>query len=177
VYLNSCILIRLKKIEVPYPLLLSILKQKFQIDSCLSEMEIPSNSHTVTYKDGIHTVTLVREKNVVYELKNYFLCAVPESTASYYRDKVQGPAYDEMLYFIYKAAPDPEYLWLHKEEYDSLWPMWEKIEEAIEDAREDCFECGGKLADCGGDHRQLEECDYCHGPVGCCGNRCRDRDY
>lgn len=119
-------------------------------------------SSTMTYKEGVYTVTLFREKEVVYELDGYFLLAVPESTASHYREKVLGPSYDGMLYMFYKGPGDPDYVWLSKEEYDSLLLIYNDIHPPYEyDDDSDGLD---------------EECDYCHGAVGSCGRRCRDRD-
>lgn len=115
----------------------------------------------MTYDQGVYTVTLFRETKVVYELTGYMLTWALESTASSYREKVVGPSYDDMLYFLMKwdYEEGPTYIWLSKEEYWTLLPMWNDIlkkREEEEDAN--------------------EECDYCHGPVGRCGGSCRDRD-
>jgi hypothetical protein len=124
-------------------------------------MELQKPVHTLSYKDGVYTVTLFREMTVVYELEGYFLLAVPESSASYYREKVLGPAYDGMIYMFYKAAPNPDYLWLSKEEHDTLLPLWDSLQTPYEDDDSEDLD---------------EECDYCHGPIGRCGGRCKDRD-
>lgn len=126
-------------------------------------MELQKPAHTVTYKDLIYTVTLFRETTVVYYLNSFWhLLAVPESGASYYREKVLGPAYDGMIYMFYRFGLYSEYLWLSKEEYDILLPIWNDLHPS-----ESCD-----------DSEDLdEECDYCHGPIGRCHERCKDRDY
>jgi hypothetical protein len=115
---------------------------------------------TLSYKDGVYTITLFRKATVIYNLDGYLMLAVPESSATYYREKVDGPAYNGMLYMFYKAAPESDYLWLSKEEYDTLLPLWDKVQSLDEYSE-------------GLD----SECDYCHGPVGRCGGSCKDRDY
>lgn len=116
----------------------------------------------MSYEDGLYTITLFRETKVVYQLKDYHLLAVPESTATAYREKVLGPAYDGILYMFYKGPGDPEYLWLSKEEYDTLIQIYNEIHppEDYDDYSE------GPDA----------ECQYCHGAVGICGERCKDHD-
>jgi len=114
---------------------------------------------TVTYKDDVYTVTLFRGEKIVYELEGYHLLAVPESTTAAYREKVIGPSYDGFLYMFYKAAPIRDYLWLSKEEYETLLPIWDSMQPSWEDSDD-----------------PEAECDYCHGAVGICGGSCRDRD-
>jgi len=118
-------------------------------------------AHTVTYNDLVYTVTIFRETKIVYYLNSFWhLLAVPESTTAAYRDKILGPAYDGMLYMFYRSALHTEYLWLSKEEYDTLLPIWNDLH-PVESSDESDDE---------------SECDYCHGPIGRCGGRCRDRD-
>lgn len=87
----------------------------------------------MTYEEGVHTVTLFRETKVVYESAGYMLAWALESTASSYRDKVVGPSYDGILYFLTKWDRDVasyiwlSYIWLSKEEYLTLEPMWTEI--------------------------------------------------
>jgi len=116
----------------------------------------------MTYNDGIYTVTLQRQTKILYNLEGYHLLALPESTASYYREKVLGPAYDGMLYMFYKGPGDPDYIWLSKEEYDTLLPIYNEIHPPGD------YDDDSEGPDA--------ECDYCHGPVGACGGRCKDRD-
>ena len=126
-------------------------------------MELQTPAQIVTDKDGNYTVTLLRETTVVYYLNSFWhLLAVPESGASYYREKVLGPAYDGMIYMFYRFGLNPDYLWLSKEEYDILLPIWNDLHPS-----ESCD-----------DSEDLdEECDYCHGPIGRCHERCKDRDF
>lgn len=121
------------------------------------------SQNTITFKDGTYTVTLAREPKIVYELEGYHLLAVPESTASYYREKVLGPSYYGILYMFYKGPDEPDYLWLSKDEYNTLLPLWNEFQQS--DTWSDDESDGS------------DECDYCHGPVGRCGGRCKDRDY
>ena len=52
----------------------------------------------------------------------------------------------------------------------SVKRIWIESDAEAEKLRQD-------LKDDGEDSVDLnDECDYCHGPVGCCGGRCRDRD-
>lgn len=140
---------------------------------------------TISYDhDKGYTFTLWRdEKHVVHEFKNFSVTLdenhetivngfsslaihgiherimPPQDLA-----KIGGPACDGVFYYIC-AVPyrgEDRIIWLSKEEYDILLPILHDIQDDIQDESD---ESDGN-----------EECDYCHGPVGRCGYRCRDSD-
>ena len=84
---------------------------------------------TVTLRDNVYTFTLIREsKRVVYEFTRMYciiLCAEKESNLEVHtRDKILGPAFDGILYWIDVSFPgERRFFWLSKEDFDILEPM------------------------------------------------------
>lgn len=84
---------------------------------------------SVTLKDNIYTFTLIRDsKKVVYEFTRAYciiLCMEKEANLELdTREKILGPAFDGMLYWIDVGFPGEwRAFWLSEEEFDILEPM------------------------------------------------------
>lgn len=90
--------------------------------------------HTMTFKDGFYTITLMREERVVYELEEKRMSlessdddTMPAST----RKKILGPSYDGCVYFIREIVDRREgiyrHFWLSKEEYYTILPLYMEL--------------------------------------------------
>ena len=112
--------------------------------------------------------------------------------------RIGGPPCDGVFYYIC-AVPysgEDRMVWLSKEEYDILLPILHDIQDERYYKDYECEFTSTTINDCiknpqnyGPEQRARimaytytyesdgdEECDYCHGPVGRCGSRCRDSD-
>jgi hypothetical protein len=112
--------------------------------------------------------------------------------------RIGGPPCDGVFYYICAVPYSGEDLmvWLSKEEYDILLPTLHDIQDERYYKDYECEFTSTTINDCiknpqnyGPEQRARimaytykhesdgdEECDYCHGPVGRCGSRCRDSD-
>lgn len=91
---------------------------------------------TLTYDDdAFYTFTVMREgKKVVYQLDSFRITiafANEKDMAPSRREKILGPAYDGVVYYIYllDRERNDKYFWLSKEEYDIFFPIYFKIED------------------------------------------------
>lgn len=118
-------------------------------------------------------------------------------------NRIGGPACDGVFYYIYAVSfgTEDRMIWLSKEEYDILLPILHDIQDERYYNEHEISFTSTTINDCiknpenyGPEQRALimartfclsdrqnsedgnEECDYCHGPVGRCGYRCRDSD-
>jgi len=156
---------------------------------------------TISYEDNCYTFTLYRdEKKVVYELKDASVVEIHGVNECFWtpedRAKIDGPACNGFIYYIYAEHYNGEssMFWLSKEETDLLPPILESIKEERYYKELECEFTRTTINDCiknpenyGPQQRARimgyynradgnEECDYCHGEIGRCGGRCRDRD-
>jgi hypothetical protein len=110
--------------------------------------------------------------------------------------RIGGPACDGVFYYIYAVPYSGEdiMIWLSKEEFNILTPVLDDIKEERYYNEFECEFTRTTINDCiknpenyGPEQRARimgyyneadgnEECDYCHGEIGRCGGRCRDRD-
>jgi hypothetical protein len=120
------------------------------------------------------------------------------------RAKVDGPASNGFIHYIYseKYSGEVSMVWLSKEEADILGPILYDIKEERYYNELECEFTSTTINDCikkpenyGPEQRAKimaycysykldpetndldDECDYCHGAIGRCGGRCKDRDY
>jgi hypothetical protein len=91
-------------------------------------------SPSITLKENIYTIALVRDsKPVVYEFtRRYHLIiyhANERSLAPSYREKILGPAFDGIIYWIDVSFPgERHFIWISKDEFEVLQPMMEEID-------------------------------------------------
>jgi hypothetical protein len=158
-------------------------------------------------KDKGYTFTLWRdEKKVVHEFNDTSLVEIHGVAECFWtpedRARVDGPASNGFINYIYSETYGGEVsmFWISKEEADLLGPILYDIKEERYRNEFECQFTRTTINDCiknpenyGPQQRAIimarafcfsvspntdnEECDYCHGEIGRCGGRCRDRDY
>ena len=91
---------------------------------------------TITLKDKIFTITLMRAgKPVVYKFtRMYHIILYSENETDLdpsQREKIVGPAFNGVVYWIDVCFIEQHYIWISKEEFDILYPMLSSIYDHI----------------------------------------------
>ena len=117
---------------------------------------------TLTFKDNTYTFTLLRDdKEVVHKFnRTYHVIVCGELETSVLipaRAKILGPAYDGKLYWIdaTRFKGEETFIWLSKEEFEILYPMYKHIEDQIyynEFNDSICSFCNSHVDICGENH-------------------------
>jgi hypothetical protein len=112
---------------------------------------------TVSKENNTYTFTLWREGKVIHEFKDACVIisygnemSIPINQLA----KMNGPSYNGWTYHIYVQQHHAEkntediFIWLYKEDFETLWPILDKIDRPQEEYD--------------------EECSYCINPLWCC---------
>ena len=92
----------------------------------------------LTHENDTYTFTLWRDEKVVHTFKD--ACVIlsygnEKSIPVNQLAKMNGPSYDGWTYHIYvqPRGSDETFIWLSKEEFETLWPLLEGPEEEEDD--------------------------------------------